>query len=196
MKSTKLIMTTLALATTYSFAGGNVIAIPMEPEPIVMPETTSVYIGLGATFATIERNTCSTGCGSSDTAKDGRIGGILRAGWNINDYLGIEARALTTFGTDVYSKTSHIGLYLKPQVAVAEQITIYGLLGYGNTEVVYENSTEDESGFSYGAGLEFDLDPEEQEGLGIWVDFQHLLTDKGLTHTGANAFQGGLLYNF
>jgi opacity protein-like surface antigen len=197
MTKTKLILATLALGTTYAFSGGDIAPIPMEPEPVYEETSTmSVYIGVGPTYAQVERDTCANGCGNKGTDKDGRVGGILRAGWNVSDYLGIEARALTTFESDVYSKTTHIGLYLKPQVAVAEQLTIYGLLGYGNTEVEYENSTEDVSGFSYGAGLEFDLNPEEQAGLGIWMDFQSLLTDEGTTNTSAHAFSGGLLYNF
>ena len=191
------IVTALALASTFAFAGGSIAPVPVEPIPIIVEEEPStIYLGVGPVYAQTERDGCKNGCGFAPSIKDGRVGGILRAGWNVTDYLGLEARALTTFGTEVFSKTTHIGLYLKPQMQIAEQLTVYGLLGYGNTQVEYEKSTEDISGFSYGAGIEYDLDPEEQAGLGIWMDFQSLLSKEGASNTSAHAFSGGLLYNF
>jgi hypothetical protein len=197
MKKIKSLITTLALATTCSFSGGDIIPIPMEPEYIDSEETQSIpiYIGIGATYAEIERDGCG-GCGqSNEREQDGRVGLILKAGFNVSDYLDIEARGLTTFGSDVYSKTSHIGLYLKPKMLVAEDLTVYGLLGYGNTKVDYEKSTEDASGASYGLGVEYDTNGEEP-GLGIWMDFQNLLNDEGTTNTSAYAISAGLIYSF
>jgi OOP family OmpA-OmpF porin len=147
--------------------------------------------------------------------KDTRYGSILRLGADYNDYIGLEARVLKTFGSDIFSDTEHYGLYLKPQYHVADKVNIYGLIGYGKTSIDYTNgvrsSTTSESGLSYGAGFEYDLSSdtslgqysrmfdgqgEQEKGWGLWADFQRLLTDEGAFDTTSSVATFGVTYDF
>ena len=88
-------------------------------------------------------------------------------------------------------------------IPAGEQFNVYGLLGYGWTDITAEGNcvvfreTYDYNGFSYGIGIEYDLsdrdtDREEGEydrlfdgqadqekGWGLWLDYQNLMNDKG-----------------
>jgi opacity protein-like surface antigen len=96
-----------------------------------------------------------------------------------------------------------------------DEMNVYGLLGYGRTTIDYTNgimsSTLKENGFAYGAGLEYDLSSDEslgeysrafdgqgdqEEGWGLWVDYQNLLMDEGVTHTDSNIITTGITYDF
>jgi opacity protein-like surface antigen len=204
-----------AAITTQSMAGGKVVA-PVEAEvvPIVVPSPIPFYIGLGAIAAFINRDACDCSEDRSDI-KDHRYGGIVRIGWDYNQYWGIEARALKTFGSDTFSTTEHYGLFFKPQYHVVDQANVYGLLGYGRTTVDYTNGIRSShnvsNGFSYGAGIEYDLSGDsrvenylrgfdgqgdQEEGWGLWLDFQHLLNNSGPMHTDNNIVTGGITYDF
>lgn len=211
-----IITTTTAIAMTVSsFAGGKVVA-PVEAEVTPIPPVISpipVYIGLGAIAAFANRDGCA--CSNGADMKDRRFGGIIRAGWDFNQYLGLEARALKSFGNDTFSTTEHYGLYLKPQYHFIDQMNIYGLLGYGHTSVDYTNgiksSHNPKNGFSYGIGFEYDLGSDssqgnyerdfdgqgdQEHGWGIWVDAQHLLNNAGKFHTDSNVVTAGITYDF
>ena len=203
----------IALTCT-SYAGGDLEAAVPAVVPIV-PATINpvpIYIGLGLVAVAIDRDPCV--CGDTET-KDLRYGNLLRLGWDYNNYVGIETRVLKTYGSDVFSKTEHYGLYLKPQYHVSEQMNIYALLGYGKTKVDYTNgirsSTTDENAFSYGLGFEYDFGKDEslgtysrpfdgqgdqEKGWGMWVDMQHLLNNGGAVHTTSNIMTAGITYDF
>ena len=216
MKRTLLSVATMVALTGTSYAGGKAVA-PVEAEVAPIPAVINpipLYVGVGAIAAFIKRDPCPCAPNAPDI-KDHRYGGIIRAGWDFNPYIGIEARALKTFGSDVFSKTEHYGLYLKPQYHVADKINVYALAGYGRTTIDYTNgvrsSTLKKNGFSYGIGMEYDLSSDEslgeyarafdgqgdqEKGWGLWVDFQHLLTNEGLTHTDSNIVTVGITYDF
>lgn len=206
----------IALATT-SYAGGKNGAapvssiVPIVPVPMVNPWP--IYVGLGLLAVNLDRDPCP--CGNKTEIKDLRYGGIVRLGWDFNNYIGVEARWLKTFENNVFSETEHYGLYLKPQYHIAPQMNIYGLLGYGNTTIDYTNgvrsSTTDENGFSYGAGFEYDFGSDvsqgtysrtfdgqgdQEKGWGMWVDVQHLLSNAGAVHTTSNILTAGITYDF
>ena len=206
-------LTVTALIST-SLAGGKFIApavVPIVPiAPMINP--LPIYVGLGLVAVNLERDPCA--CANTET-DDLRYGSILRVGWDFNNYVGVEARVLKTLEDDVFSETTHYGLYLKPQYHVTPQMNVYALLGYANTTVDYTNgiqsSTTDENGFSYGAGFEYDFGVDEslgaysrifdgqgdqEKGWGMWVDVQHLLNDAGAVHTTSNILTAGITYDF
>jgi OOP family OmpA-OmpF porin len=218
IRNTLLTLTVAAAVSTQSMAGGKLIAPVDAPViPIVVPTTFNplpIYIGIGAIAAFISRDACPCADEGSEI-EDHRYGGVVRAGWDFNQYVGIEARALKTFGSDTFSTTEHYGLYLKPQYHVADQVNVYGLLGYGRTTVDYDNgiksSHNPSNGFSYGAGFEYDLSQDtsegnyarvfdgqgdQEKGWGLWLDFQHLLNNEGPMHTDNNIITGGITYDF
>ncbi len=209
-------LTTVIALTSTSFAGGKYVApvdagvIPLPVEEVAI-NSLPIYVGLGLIAAGVSRD-CQ--CSGDDRLKDTTYGGIIRAGWDINQYVGIEARALKASWEEDFSTTKHYGLYLKPQYHVSPQTNVYGLLGYGKTEITgcsYADGTLSESGFSYGAGLEYDFGSDESEGQysrnfdgqgdqekgwGMWVDFQHLLYNEGIFNTKSNIATAGITYDF
>jgi OOP family OmpA-OmpF porin len=215
MKKTFITLTTILALTISSYAGSKNVA-PIEAEVLPVPAVINpipLYLGIGLIAAGLSRD-CP--CADDTRLKDMTYGGILRAGWDINDYVGVEARALKGAIEDDFSKTTHYGLYLKPQYHVSDAVNIYGLLGYGRTTVDYDNhsgrsSTLSANGFSYGAGFEYDLSDDtkleqyarsfdgqgdQEKGWGLWADYQHLLNDEGTFNTDSNIFSAGLTYDF
>jgi hypothetical protein len=217
IKNRVLLLTVAVAFGTQSIAGGGKLMSPVEvPIAPIFPTVNPlpIYVGIGAMAAFISRDPCP--CSPNDpNIDDHRYGGIIRTGWDFNQYVGIEARALKTFGSDVFSETEHYGLYLKPQYHVADQVNVYGLLGYGRTTVEYTACTVEpnvtSNGFSYGAGIEYDLggdssegnyargfdgQGDQEKGWGLWLDFLHLLSDEGATHTDSNIITAGITYDF
>ena len=207
-----------AVLTSTITAGGKAGPLATSPVvPIAVPEIVNpipFYIGVGILVASINRDPCPCTPNAEDIG-DHRYGSILRVGWDYNAFVGIEARALKTFGNDTFSTTEHYGIYLKPQYQVAEQLNMYALLGYGRTTIDYTNgilsSTNSHNGFAYGVGLEynfgtsqsdedydnvFDEQENEKTGWGMWIDVQHLLSDEGPLHTDSNILTIGITYNF
>jgi len=207
-------MTTVTALTVSSYAGGKYVApvdAIVEPIPAMM-NPIPLYLGVGLASAGLSRD-CP--CAGETRLKDMTYGGIVRAGWDINQYFGIEARGLKTNLEKDFSETEHYGIFLKPQYYVADQVNVYGLLGYAKTTVEYasggRSSTLTENGMSYGVGLEYDFTSDDnsgqyargfdgqgdqEKGWGMWIDYQHLLNDIGTFDTDLNIFTIGITYDF
>jgi opacity protein-like surface antigen len=197
MKIREIIVVLLFTVSILS-AGKNVAQAEAPVAPVLTPWP--FYIGLGLVMTNIDRDPCP--CANGQTIiEDHRYGAVLRAGADFNDFLGLEARVLKTFGSNAFSETTHYGLYLKPQFAVSDAFKIYGLLGYGNTKIDYmngiKNSTTDEDGVAYGAGVEYTLTKEaDGSGWGFWADYSRLLTKKGAKHSTVDLMTAGTIYHF
>lgn len=188
----------MMLCTGLLMAGKNVAPAQAPVVPVATPWP--LYVGMGLVMTNIDRDPCPCEDGST-IIEDHRYGGILRVGFDFNPYLGIEARLLKTFGDNVFSETTHYGLYLKPQYALSERLNIYGLLGYGNTTIDYKNgvrsSTTDENGVAYGIGAEYVLSQNEDgSSWSLWADYSRLLKDGGAKHSTVDLAAGGIKYNF
>ena len=198
MKRTLRLIAACILLGGYSlYAGGDIAPVyepaVSEPKPVATPLEPVFYVGSGLAVAGLSRD-CP--CNNNTRLKDMTYGLALRAGTDIIDYLGIEARYLRTFIEKDFSEVTHYGIYLKPYYSLSASTTIYGLLGYGKTSVDYtgrrNSSTLDKSGFAYGAGMEFMI----QNDLSVWVDAQHLLGSEGDFDTDVNVGTAGILYRF
>jgi len=200
---------------TVSYAGGDIEPIiPMEPIN-TLHKTTPIYIGVGVATGRYKAS-CSTNCKYEDVT-----GGVtLRAGYEYNQYLGVEARYIATFfgANDLRGQEmQHVGLYVKPMYALSEDFNMYGLLGYGWTKSTSSGKvkllTVDESGFSAGFGLEYDLSnmdddydrntnyPEgfdgqadQEKGWGLFVDYQRLLIKSDIPDL--DVVSAGVTYDF
>ena len=199
MKLNKIVtsLITATLLSSTAFAGGSievepdVILEPVETAPVLEP---MFYVGIGGVATGLSRD---CGCkNKNERVKDMTYGFILKAGADITDYLGVEARYINSFIENDFSEVVHYGLYLKPQYMMNEETKLYGLLGYGKTTVDYtvrkRKSTLDESGFSFGAGAEYAL----ENNLGLWIDMQHIFSDEGAFNTDLNLGTFGVMYNF
>lgn len=114
----------------------------------------------------------------------------LRAGTEINSYLGVEAQAGFGTASDVYNAKgvnfdikvdSYYSLFLRPQLSISDAISIYGLLGGTYIDVSSTSSNPSvapsDSGFthteSYGAGIDFNV----KNGIRVGADFIQYMDD-------------------
>lgn len=226
MKKTISIITLGVLLSTGSLNAGGVpavmapVAIPAEVDP------NPFYVGVGLLWAGASRDCFGEGECPDVRLKDSTWGGIIRAGWEYNQYVGVEVRALSATLDSDWAETTHYGIFLKPQYPVSEQVKIYGLLGYGHTEIdtacVAIHDTFEYDGFSYGIGLEYDLSDrdddyeahktednpnpvfdrdfdgyaDQETGWGLWVDYQNLMNNEGPANHKGNIVSFGLTYDF
>ena len=205
----------LTLSSSLYAGGKGVIPVVTPVEPIPAASPVPVYVGLGLVYG--RYNGCtSPGC----TYEDVTYGALVRAGYEWNQYIGVEARLLATFwGADPLGgeKLRHFGLFAKPMYPVSEDFNVYGLLGYGWTKTITGGNgnlpTIDDSGFSAGLGLEYDLSDKEddreddtyydrafdgqadqEQGWGLFVDYQRLLIKSNIPDL--DVVSAGVTYDF
>ena len=193
----------ITAASTLSFAGGDIVPVY---EPVVAPEaiqydSVPVYLGLGFNRGVYNYSKCAN-CEYEDVT----YGITLRAGYDFNQYVGVEARYIGTYwDADELGgqELSHFGVYVKPMMPINEQLNIYGLVGYGVTTTSTSGNGNlgevDEDGFAAGVGLEYDIDTQDNEGAlesgwGLFVDYQRLLIDSDMPDM--DVVSGGVTFDF
>ncbi len=217
MKST-LIKVALAsvIASSLAMAGKDVAIVETPVQPVSYVGSIPWYVGVGMVASMAERDCCYEG----NTAKDRALGYALRAGYDYNEFIGLEARYMKANMSSDVQDMQHYGIYLKPQYHISDAINIYGLLGYGKTEFVCSqnnngaNKSEpslSKSGFNWGVGIEMDISEDRPEGVyargfdgqgdqetswGLYADYQNLLKDDGIKNTNLNVVTAGVTYDF
>lgn len=212
MKNTfsKIVLASAVLATLAT-AGKDVIEVEVPVEPVAYMDALPWYVGAGLVWSGAERD-CSC---QSDTVKDTAYGYALRAGYDFNEFIGIEARYLKANMKSDVQDLQHYGIYAKPQYHITDSINVYALLGYGKTELDCSNTTTaltlEKKGFNWGLGLEFDVTSDKADGVyargfdgmgdqetswGVYVDYQNLLRDEGNSNTNTNIVTAGVTYDF
>ncbi|KAA0011115.1 porin family protein [Billgrantia pellis] len=141
-----------------------------------MPMYPRTYAGADAMFWDLDY----------DHGEDGDSVGLrLNGGAQFSDYFGVEAH-LGTGGSDGPTELEYlVGAYAKGILPVSQELRLYGLAGF--TEVDFD--TDQESGFSYGAGAEFDVAPN----LAIGADYMRYLDKSDYTFDAASV---GVRYRF
>ena len=204
-----------------AYAGGGKEAAPVEAKVLDIPaeEASPWYVGAGLVQVDFLKDPCSP---FDPTCKyeDVTNGLMIRGGYDFNPYFGIEARAARTFwdkGPFGGVPIEHAGIFLKPQYPMTERSNLYGLLGVGYTKnrgngarlAYFDNDT----GFSAGLGIEFDLSDaqgdfledvvydrkfdgyaDQGKGWMLFVDYQRLLIKAGAPDI--DMFSLGLRYDF
>jgi len=192
------------------FAGGDILPKMIPIEPIEVKQLpVPVYVGVGF----------SSGRYFSSKYEDVTYGMMVRMGYELNQYIGFEARYIATFWEEGHfngQELEHVGLFVKPTLSLGDNFNIYGLLGYAWTETHTEskqNPSIGENGFSAGLGLEYDIStkrndydqhiyyPEgfdgqadQEVGWGLFVDFQRLLIDSDMPDL--DVVSAGVTYDF
>lgn len=182
------IMACLALST-FAVAGGDIepVVVPME-EVAPAPDESGPYIGAGVSFFTWENKYSGSSVGDDEMVWMDReaswTGGTILAGYQFNPYIAVEGRYSMSFtdasweldGRDVgdyNDDLSNIAIYLKPMYPVGD-LTLYGLLGYGQTTLEWEGGSENsDSDFQWGIGAGYNI----TESLSIFVDYTVLFDD-------------------
>ena len=220
MKTSIRIIMSIAALSALSYGGSKRTVIPEAvvipiPSPIILSQVNPLYIGFGALlgrYYNCDQNDCKY--------EDLTVGGLLRAGIDWNQYMGMEARILATaleedeLGGQLLR---HGGIFLKPMLPFGEDFNIYGLVGYGWTKTYTGGnkrlSTIDEGGLSVGLGLEYDISTQEDDrdeeteydreydghgnqelGMGLFVDYQRLLVKQNIPDL--DVVSAGITYDF
>jgi len=198
-----------------------VAPIPVAPTPVIKPKNISpsgFYAGLGIS-GTKYKDTCE--CKSSSTCKntknrkfkDTTYGVMARVGYDINQYIGVEARGSKTNLKSDGSKVEHGGIYVKPMLPVGNAANIYGLVGLAKTKVKSKNGKTPKvnaDGLALGIGMEVDLSKDiprdgrysrsfdgqgdQEKGLGLFVDYERMLVKKNAPDL--DAVSAGVTYDF
>lgn len=160
MKKFNLSLVALLAMSAFATAGGDIAPVePVVETPMVEESTSSFYVGLGYSYMNM------------DPDNNAEIDGdavLLLAGYNFNQYIGIEGRYSGL--TDCLENTA---IYLKPMYPMGG-ITLYGLLGYG--QVDYDGGQSlSESGFQWGLGASYEV----VENIGVFIDYTSLYDDTG-----------------
>jgi len=203
------IITVVALNNSALFAGKNTAPAVEAPAPVPIPAATTaksstpplgLYVGGGFTYASTECkcDELKTSGGTIQGQSEGSTSGInLKAGYDFNEYIGIEGKYIYTPWGDEDKSLEHYGIYLKPNYAVNENLDLYALVGYGKTKCDYQNLDED--GFAWGVGGEYLIGKKEngkKSGWGVYVEYNRPLRkteDKDIKTDVANA---GVSYHF
>ena len=203
-KQILLSMATLVVMATESYAGGDMVpvVVPFEPEPVYVEEHTPVYIGAGFVAGKYSGE-CETNCDYEDVT----YGAMLRGGYDVNEYIGIEARFVKTFSEEDPEggqKLQHVGLYIKPMLPMGEVFEMYGLLGYGWTQTSTGGNGNlkeyDDSGFSAGLGMAVNFSSRDEDaqsdksGWGLFLDYQRLIIDSNAPDM--DVISTGFTYDF
>jgi OOP family OmpA-OmpF porin len=202
----------LLLGGGIALAGKNV-APAVSPVAAVEPIVPlGLFVGVGLAW-----DPTSTYCPCAHKRlKDSEYGGLIRIGYDFNDWIGVEARGLKSFWDEDNAETEHYGIYLKPMYHVADQVNVYALLGYGHTKIRHKfgpHGPHDHTrnGFNYGVGLEYDLGSDTPEGTydrpfdgqgdqeggwGLFVDYMNLMNGYGEKDIDSNVVTVGITYDF
>ena len=203
-----LIIAVGLLSGTVAMAGKNVVPAATPVVPVIPPSP--FYIGLGLLWT---GTSLDCPCANNKRLKDNTYGGILRIGYDFNQYIGVEGRIFKSSLNKNFSETTHYGIYLKPQYHITDALNIYGLIGYGKTKVEcdYKGTIYDDSGVSFGLGMEYDFSKDtehiaygrafdgqgdQEKGWGVWVDYQVLLYNEGSLDIKSHIISAGATYDF
>ena len=170
------------------------VVTPPPPAPTPVPTPTpkdivanGLYVGLGISAARFDP---SCKC-PPENSTDKTAGVVGRIGYDINKYIGIEARGIKTNWKSDGGKVEHVGVFLKPMYPVSNQANIYGLAGYAQTKTKGKLQKVDTKALAWGAGIEYDLSADkakdgrynrvfdgagdQEGGLGVFADYERLI---------------------
>jgi len=178
-----------------------------EPKEVKDIYANGFYAGLGI-VGTRYKTSCNSRCTKSGTDKT--IGILGRAGYDFNEYIGLEARAIRTSMKDNGGTVKHAGIFIKPMLPVGDKTNIYGLVGLAKTTTQGKLQRTDAETLALGAGIEVDLSKDspkdgrynrefdgkgdQEKGLGLFVDYEKMVVKSGAP--ALDALSAGLTYDF
>lgn len=212
MKKFTLSMAAVMTMSTFAIAGGDIAPVePIVETPMVEESTGAFYVGLGYSLVELN-NMWDDGFLYDENYEQDALTFI--AGYNFNEYIGVEGRYMMAQGDADYhdriagseddwsfdNNFKNIAVYLKPMLPINE-FTLYGLVGYGETTYNYEGYSDiTASGLQYGAGVSYEF----YENLSVFVDYTVLAEDDDIQDVDGDdiwdvdgdAWTFGLTYKF
>jgi len=205
MKTIKLSFLAWACVSSMTFAGGEIDAPAVEEQgvetlEVEVNEKSDFYVGLALSALSVRESGTSLNFASEKTGQD-RIGNAaLLVGYDINEYVAAEARYTASIAKKDNAKMSSISIFLKPQYPVSEELSVYGLLGYGQVKIDSNNQTNvdvSKGAFQWGLGIDYDVTSD----ISMFVEYAslaHNIDGTFLTSDSASvdALSVGLTYRF
>ncbi|MDD5406382.1 MAG: porin family protein [Sulfurovaceae bacterium] len=207
MKKFTLSVVTVLSMSAFAVAGGDIEPVEPEvvvpapaPEPVVVDDS-GLYLGVAYSSVTTKVNFdwatvtgIPLGDGQAKVSNESAFMG--QAGYQFNKYFALEGRywygsnlkasySYDDFNGSPGSGESNIdlnayGIFAKPMFPVTEQFSIYGLAGYGNTQLKTDNADVktflgtdkvlDKNGFQWGGGVSYAI----TDNLSIFADYVNL----------------------
>jgi opacity protein-like surface antigen len=176
MKKFNLSLVAVLAMSTFAIAGGDIAPVePVVETPMVEESTPgNFYIGGAYGYVDVE---VSDGVISDD---DSLNAFMLQAGYKFNPYIAVEGRYWFTNedewnDTGVDFSADSWGIYAKPMYPVTNELDIYALLGYGDTDPEFDGQgpTSDTDGFQWGLGAAYDV----TDNVALFVDYVSLYDD-------------------
>ena len=166
----------------------------VKPTPKKIASSNGFYVALGISGIRYDQ-ACDCSVSSSLPTDNTSIskknaGAIMgRIGYDFNQYIGIEARAMKTLRSD--AKIDHVGLFVKPMVPIGDVSNIYALVGVAKTSVSGQAQALEAESLALGGGFEFDLSQDsvkdvrysrnfdgmgdQEKGVGLFIDYERLV---------------------
>jgi opacity protein-like surface antigen len=165
------------------------------------------YVGLGIATTRYKTN-CSSTCAKSGTDKT--LGVTARAGYDFNQYIGIEARGIRTSAKSNGGTVKHAGVFIKPMLPVGDATNVYGLVGLAKTTTQGSLQRTNAETLALGAGVEVDLSKDipkdgrygrtfdgkgdQEKGIGLFIDYERMVVKSGAPDL--DAVSAGVTYDF
>jgi len=180
----------------------SVLAVLAIGSSSLYAEDSGLYLGLGYSNTNVEFGISSDFYDADifDISTDSLL---LLAGYDINEYIGIEGRyywniasmAVDYYATDFpiiedYTAES-LALYVKPQYSF-DMISIYALLGITMNDYTALLQSSDDTLFSWGVGAKFNM----TQSFGVFADYTDLGETDDLITTGLSSWNLGISYKF
>ena len=196
MKKFNLSLVAVLAMSTFAVAGGDIA--PVEEPVVVVPEVVESTGGfyLGGAYGYGDMEFSETGYSHNENFDSF----MLQAGYKFNPYIAVEGRYWLTSEdswddwNEDFSADSW-GIYVKPMYPVTNELDVYALLGYGDTdpEIGGQGPDYDTDGFQWGLGASYDV----TDNVAVFVDYVSLYDD---TNVGEDltidTVNFGVTYNF
>lgn len=183
------LLAVLALSSQ-SFAGGDMLPVTAyETEDSLKSALVEVEKPAIATPTLVEKSPWYLGAGlvagrvSDANCEDITYGIMAKVGYEINENVAVEARGIRTNWEYEGAKIKHVGVFVKPQYPVTEEVNLYGLVGYAKTTTA-EKKIINEKGLAYGAGVAYAL----SEDTNLFVDYERLIQKSSIPDVDALSF--------
>jgi len=185
--------------------------VPPPPLPIKNIKTNGLYAGIGISTARFKTNCQNKGTSTcSKSSIDKTVGLMGKIGYDVNQYIGVEARGIRTNWKSDGGKVKHVGLFVKPMIPVGDSTNLYALAGIAKTTTQGRLQRVDSKSFAWGAGVEYDISPDvakdgrynrkfdghgdQEKGLGVFADYERLIQKSGSPDL--DTVNVGLTYDF
>ena len=169
---------------------------PVIPPPAKYIKTNGLYAGIGISTAKFKTNCQRKGTAVCSKSGIDRTTGLMgRVGYDVNQYIGVEARGIRTNWKNDGGKIKHVGVFVKPMLPVGKQTNLYALAGVAKTTTQGRLQRVDSKSFAWGVGVEHDISEDrakdgrynrkfdghgdQEKGLGVFADYERLIQKSG-----------------